>query len=240
VAAAFYNFHPDMVGRAVPGCWEAVAPAALTVIRAGAAARALTELCGPDALGAASDALPHLRTAVAHCAGEGRMLTGANRALWPSVRTGLDGEGLSGSLMDTAEVWQGCTTLREHRGDGHVAALTTHDLGGLEAHVLAAGTSGVPVEVLRDNRGWSEPQWGDAVERLARRQLVDGAGVVTGRGQAVHSSVETLTDELAAVAFSALDDEDVATLHAALLACAEPVQSSGLIPFPNPMGLPRV
>jgi hypothetical protein len=168
------------------------------------------------------------------------MMTGVNRALWPSVRTGLDGEGLSGSLMDAAEVWQACTTLREQRGDGHVAALTTHGLGGLEAHVLAAGTSGVPVDVLRDNRGWSEPQWGEAVGRLARRQLVDGAGVATERGQALHSSVETLTDELAETAFSALDDEAVAALQAALLDCARPIQSSGLIPFPNPMGLPRV
>ena len=35
----------------------------------------------------------------------------------------------------------------------------THGLSGLEAHVLAAGTKAIPVELLRDNRGWSEAEW---------------------------------------------------------------------------------
>jgi hypothetical protein len=167
-------------------------------------------------------------------------MTGANRALWPSVRIGLEDAGLSAKQAGVAEAWQACTTLREHRGDGHVAALTTHDLGGLEAHVLAAGTSGVPVDLLRDNRGWSKQQWGEAAEGLARRHLVDAAGVATERGQALHRSVEALTDNLAEAAFSALEDAEVAALHEALKSCAEQIQASGLIPFPNPMGLPRL
>ena len=43
VAAAFYNFHPGMVARAVPGCWDVVAPETLCRVRAIAAADALFE-----------------------------------------------------------------------------------------------------------------------------------------------------------------------------------------------------
>jgi hypothetical protein len=146
VAAAFFNFDPAMVRRAVPSCWEAVDPATLTVQRAAAAAAALHELCAPEARQALVASLPTLRRAVADCAGEGRPLTGANRDLWPSVEAGLRrrAEPEPEPTIAVGEVWQACTTLREHRGDGHVAALLTHGLDGLEAHLLAAGTHDVP------------------------------------------------------------------------------------------------
>lgn len=86
-------------------------------------------------------------------------MAAANAALWPSIATALGTGGL-------AEAWQGCTTLREHRGDGHVAALLSHGIGGIDAHLLAAATKGVPAEVLRDNRGWSEDDWDEATARL--------------------------------------------------------------------------
>src|SRR3712207_8632978 len=35
-------------------------------------------------------------------------------------------------------VWQSLTTLREHRGDGHNAALLQRGISGVGAHVLAA------------------------------------------------------------------------------------------------------
>ena len=36
--------------------------------------------------------------------------------------------------------------LREHRGDGHIAALMIEGVGGLEAHVLFALDMGMPAE----------------------------------------------------------------------------------------------
>jgi hypothetical protein len=103
VTAAFFNFAPSMVDRAVPSCWEVADPAELTVLRAAAAASALIETCSPDSLRAMADALPAMRR---------RALPDARRAV--------------------AEVWQACTTLREHRGDGHVASLVAYGLSGLE------------------------------------------------------------------------------------------------------------
>jgi hypothetical protein len=233
VTAAFFNFAPVMVSRAVPGCWDVVAPATLCRVRAIAAAEALSEVCGTASRTALVESLPLLRRAVAACDGAGRSLAGANRSLWPAIATALGTAGLG-------EAWQACTTLREHRGDGHVAALVTHDLRGLEAHLLAAGAKGVPAEVLRENRGWSEAEWEAATAVFAQRGLLHADGRVTDAGRTLHASVETLTDDLAAPAYAALSDGALEDLYGALRACAADVQASGLYPYPNPMGLPAL
>ncbi len=240
VAAAFFNFDPAMVRRAVPSCWAVVDPASLTVRRAAAAAAALHELCSADRRRALSVALPTLRRAAARCAGEGRPMTGANRELWPSVEAGLRRAGLPEPVIELGEAWQACTTLREHRGDGHVAALLTQGLGGLEAHLLAAGALGVPADILRDARGWTRARWEGGIARLAGRGLLRPDGVATAAGEDLHRLIEAMTDDLAAPPFAALADEETVALHRALLACATHIQASGLYPFPNPMGLPAL
>lgn len=232
MAAAFFNFNPTMVARAVPGCWDVVAPETLCRVRAIAAAEALGEVCRVEARSALLAALPVLRRAVAGCDGAGRIMAGANRSLWPRISTALGTGGLG-------EAWQHCTTLREHRGDGHVAALLVHGLNGVEAHVLAAGTKAIPVEVLRDNRGWSEEEWDGATAKLTGTGLLHADGRVTDTGRTLHGEVEELTDELAEPAYAGLGDQALEELHGVLGACAAEVAASGLVPYPNPMGLPR-
>jgi hypothetical protein len=233
VTAAFYNFAPAMVARAVPGCWDVVAPAILCRVRAIAAAEALAEVCGVEARSELVATLPLLRRAVAGCDGSGRLMAGANRTLWPVIAPALGTGGL-------AEAWQACTTLREHRGDGHVAALVGHGVGGIGAHLLAAGTKGVPAEVLRDNRGWTEEEWEAATTALAAHGLLHTDGRATDAGRTLHAAVEELTDRLADAAFAGLSDGALVDLHGTLRACAVDVAASGVLPFPNPMGLPRV
>ena len=232
VAAAFYNFHPRLVEAAVPECWDVVAPGTLCRVRAIAAAEALADLCGVESRSALVGALPLLRRAAAGCAGGGRVMAAANRPLWPAVAPALGTGGLG-------EVWQACTTLREHRGDGHVAALLARGVGGVEAHVLAAATKAIPTEVLRDNRGWSEEDWEAAAADLAARGLLHVDGRPTDAGRTLHGEVEDLTDRLAEPAYAGLSDGALEELHGALSACAAGVVASGLVPFPNPMGLPR-
>jgi hypothetical protein len=230
VAAAFFNFHPGMVARAVPGCWQVVAPETLCRVRAIAAAEALGEVCGVETRSALLAALPLLRRAAAGCDGAGRVMAGANRSLWPHISTALGTGGLG-------EAWQACTTLREHRGDGHVAALLVHGLSGLQAHVLAAGTKAIPAALLRDNRGWSETDWDEASGALTRAGLLHADGRVTDAGRTLHGEVEELTDELAEPAYAALSDPALEELLGVLAACAADVAASGLVPYPNPMGL---
>ena len=233
MAAAFYNFHPAMVAKAVPGCWDDVAPGPLCRVRAIAAGEALSEICSTGARSELVAALPLLRRAVGGCDVGGRVIAAPNRSLWPTISTALGGGGL-------AEAWQACTTLREHRGDGHVAALVAHGVGAIEAHLLASGTKGIPAEVLRDNRGWDEERWDEATSKLATRGLLHADGRATDIGRTLHAAVEAQTDQLAASPYAGLSDSAVADLYGALSACAREIVVSGVLPFPNPMGLPRI
>ena len=56
--------------------------------------------------------------------------------------------------------------LREHRGDGHVAALVAAGLDGCQALVLFALSEALPVPMFLDSRGWSADEW-----EMARAEL---------------------------------------------------------------------
>ncbi|HEY1830408.1 MAG TPA: hypothetical protein VGG38_09210 [Acidimicrobiales bacterium] len=235
MTAAFYNFEPAMVAQAIPVSWEVVDPAELAAIRADAGARAIADYADPAGIDGLEKVLPLLRQAAQAAPMAGRPLAAANRALWPAIERQVNGE-----HRVLAEAWQACTTLREHRGDGHVAALVSRGLSGLEAHLLVVGCEDVPVETLRDNRGWSEAQWLDALTHLVARGLLQSDGVATPAGQARRRDVEALTDDLAEIPLAVLSSGERAELFNALRQCAEAIQHSGLYPFPNPMGLPRI
>ena len=154
----------------------------------------------------------------------GRPLFAANR----EVEAGDD---------PVARVWQSAAALREHRGDGHVAALTTLDLDGCEVHVLAAAWKGIPPERFRESRGWSEEDWQLAADRLRSRGWVGDDDQLTERGHAARVQIEDHTDALAWSAYRSLDDEGEWLLDR-LQPLSDAVLDSGVITFPNPMGLP--
>ena len=77
-------------------------------------------------------------------------------------------------------------------------------------------------------------------ERSPRAGLLHADGRATDAGRTLHGEVEELTDELAEPAYAALSDGALEELHGVLGACAADVAASGLVPFPNPMGLPRL
>ena len=74
------------------------------------------------------------------------------------------------------------TVLREHRGDGHIAALVDAGLGGCEALVLHAATGEVPAPALRTTRAWTDEEWAATVEGLRARGLVEADGSFTDAG----------------------------------------------------------
>ncbi|CAL9347509.1 hypothetical protein SUDANB176_00403 [Streptomyces sp. enrichment culture] len=224
VEAAFFNFHPAMVRRAIPGAWGFAAPEAVLRARAEAAAAALRRVA-PSVPDAAAKAVPLLERVVAAADGAGRPLFAANR-------------GLPGPGDPVSALWQGATTLREHRGDGHVAVLTAEGLDGCEAHVLFAACEEVPAEVLRNNRGWSEEDWQAAVHRLTARGLLESSGHPTDEGRGLRAHIEVRTDALAVRPYRALGTTEATRLIDLLRPPADRVLTSGVIPFPNPMGLP--
>ena len=221
--ATCFNFHPAMVRRSLPDAWSHASPPAVLAARRRSAGLALRRL-DPSVEGAAAALVPVLSEVVAKADGAGRVLFGANRDLEPAE--------------DSVEsLWQACTSLREHRGDGHVAALTAAGLGGCQALVLFALSEELPTQMFRDSRGWSNDEWEEARADLERRGLVEGERIAP-LGLDLRRAVEQTTDELAALPFAALSDADVIDAHRRLAGLAARVAAGGEIPFPNPMGLP--
>lgn len=227
IRASFANFALPMIQRSIPAAWDLCDPADLIDARAGAAATALRRL-SPGLDDPTAGALAETLARVVEVGDPlGRPLFAANAC----VESRHD---------PVEELWQHCTTLREHRGDGHVMALALEDIDGCEAHRLHAVHRGVPDEVLRDNRGFSHDEWDKAGERLEFRGLV-ATGRLTDRGRELIDRIESQTDRLAGVPLDrVLDDTAQQNLLDSLDALARPVAQSGVLPFPNPMGLPAL
>jgi hypothetical protein len=226
VTASFFNFAPAFVGRAIPGVWELITPEeALRARLEGATAALRGLLAGQESEAAAAADL--LWRAVGELDFPGRVLSAANAAL-PVPEDGL------------ARLWQAATVLREHRGDGHFAALAAADIDGCEAVALRC-LMDLSRETMQPVRGWTDEAWDDALSRLAARGWVDGADgdgapTLTGAGREAHAAVENATDWAAARPWARLGPEATAEIAAALAPISAACAS--VLPFPSPIGLP--
>lgn len=226
VTAAFFGFAPAMVARAVPSIWELATPDAFLDARATAAARALRRIAGDEIETVVADGwtVEALTRAAEAGPGGGRPLYLANRDL---VRPD----------DPVAALWQLVTTLREHRGDGHVAAWTAEGFAPIEVAVLFVAAGGTTRESLQPNRGWSDVDWTDATAQLTDRGLLAADGITEAGADAV-ARVESTTDSLATAPFGALAGADRQRLLDALTPPALAVTRSATIPAVNPMGVP--
>jgi hypothetical protein len=226
VVAAFYNFRPSMVERAIPDAWSYAPPEKLVEARWSAMDLALRRVLG-DAV-----ASPAMRTAAERAQAavqsgdfDGRVLGRANASLTPPPEPHL-------------ALWQALAALREHRGDGHVMSLVGQGVAPCEALVLQAATGRSPAEGLRANRGWSDEEWSAAREALVVRGWLDAAGAVTPDGAAARDAIERETDRLAAAALAGVGPARTLELVDALRPFAERVMASGAVPTANNMGVP--
>jgi hypothetical protein len=225
VTASFFNFAPAFVARAIPGVWELISPDEALRVRAAGAAEALRGVfAGLEAEAAAGADL--LWRAVGDLDCSGRVLAAANAALPDPV---------DGSSPTVARLWQAATLLREHRGDGHFAALAAADIDGCEAVVLRCGLD-LRREDMQPIRGWTDEQWDDAQARLADRGLVGPDGKLTDAGLDVHTAIEDATDRAAARPWTRLGAQATTELRAVLTPLARACAS--LMPFPSPIGVP--
>ncbi|TMB50124.1 MAG: MarR family transcriptional regulator, partial [Chloroflexi bacterium] len=126
-----------------------------------------------------------------------------------------------------ARLFHAASLLREYRGDGHIAALMTERVAGLEAHVLFALDMDMPAERFGRIHHLPALQLAAVIEGMRDRGLIGDDGWLTERGRAVKQRVEELTDDLAAKPYDSLEpdelDELVATLEplATLLRAAQ-------------------
>jgi hypothetical protein len=224
VTSIFYGFHQSAVARAIPDAWSYADPAALCEARLTAMDAALRRVLGDAVDGdgvrrAAALAMEIVETADF----TGRPLGAANAALAPPDLPHL-------------QLWQALGAVREHRGDGHVACLVANQIDPCESLVLQGATGRSDPDALRDRRGWSEPEWRAAVDRLRDRGWVDGDGRVTSAGVEARDAVEEATDRVAAPVVAVLGERALELVEA-LRPLAETVMGSGEIPAKNNMGL---
>ena len=245
VTALFYGFEPRFVARAVPSVWSLCSPIEALAARQDGAAEALQAVWATTTDAEASTepldrAFEILECACQVASGDPRPLGLSNASLpWPSNPYG--------------RLWHATTILREHRGDGHIAALLSNGLGPCEATVLRSACSDTRLDSIRLVRGWDDDAWDKAGQRLIGRGLLqidqtastgtilpDGTTVLaTLIGRELHRSVEELTDVLAAGPFTGLA-QDYGELESILAPVVAGLQRSSIIPYPNPIGVPRL
>lgn len=222
VAAAFYHFRPSLVAAAVPAVWEAATPEQVLAARLDGVDAALRAVLGDAVDGPELAEAASLATAAAAaCSAPGRPLGAANAALVPS------------SVPHLA-LWQAATTLREFRGDGHVAALTHAGFDGVEALVSITAAGGEVRADIQARRGWNDEEWAGGERRLRDRGLLDPSGELTPEGRSARNTVEELTDRFAAEPWNSLGPADTRRLHALLRPIGERVIHGLRLPLPIP------
>ncbi len=221
VAATFYNFNPELIAKAIPSAWDIAPPAAVTRAR-----YEIVDAVMPKLLGEARVRSPEFahsvaivrRVAEAIPNADGRPLYAGHAELdWPNA--------------PHTQLWHAITLLREYRGDGHIAALVSHGLSGIEALIthVATGT-GFDPEFGRLLRGWSREQWDETVSVLRARGLLDDADQLTAAGTELRTKIEDLTDELAYAPWRTVADDDVQELVALGEIIRDSVRAAGVFP----------
>ncbi|SPF03844.1 hypothetical protein SMA5143A_4630 [Streptomyces sp. MA5143a] len=227
VASAFYSFSPRMVAEHIEPAWRTASPEAVLAARDRAVDRLYRGLFGERAHSPElAEAAALARRAAESVSTAGRPLAAANAELpWPEPAH--------------LQLWRAATILREHRGDGHLAALLIADLDPTESLVSFAAIGAASVARF-ESRGWTPADWSAARDRLAARGLVDADGTATEAGRSLRREVERHTDRLAAEPWRFLGPADTARLADLLGEFWVTAIGSGLLPSETTLGIGKV
>lgn len=220
VTAAFYNYKHELVAEHVPAVWRTAAPERVLAARARAVDATLRRLLGEEAV--ASDEMAEAaRLAL-------RATEACSRAARPLYSAHAD---LPVPQEPHLAFWHAATLLREHRGDGHLAALMSAGLDGLEALVTHTATGrGMTPPWVFTTRGWTRQEWDAAVGRLRERGLLDADGELTERGAGLRDEIEAETDRLDRAPYEHLGAEDVRRLTELAIGFARTATAAGAYP----------
>nr|BFE61817.1 hypothetical protein GCM10020063_063430 [Dactylosporangium thailandense] len=212
VDAVFYNFAPGEVARHIPHVWDITTPEEAIAAREQGCVAALRRILGdtPTLERAADLATKAATSAPAH-----------GRVLYAALRT------LPVPEEPFARLWHAATLLREHRGDGHIAALVAAGIGGTEAHVLHALSEGMPAEQFGRVHHLPARQLAAVVDGMRERGLVGADGWLSDEGRETKARIEAITDDLAAAALAGLEPGERDELVAALEPIAAALNAAG-------------
>jgi hypothetical protein len=179
VCAAFGAFKPSVVEQAVTGGWSKTDPEPMLAARRDGATEQLERLLGEPGpeVKQATDILFSLTDGVDP---SGRMLySGLSVLPVPDTPMG--------------RLWRAADLVREHRGDGHIAAWVSRT-DSCEITVLTELSWGLPPGAYVFTRGWDQEEVDAARARLQERGLLDGEGQLTDAGRAFRAEIEHDTD----------------------------------------------
>lgn len=200
VWSTFFNPNPEAIFRLVPSSFEKASFQSILDAQA-------TALDAPFREGTAAMDPRALSELAELC-----------RAVTNTARHNCEGRPLFAGLAslplpaeDHMSVWHAARLLREHRGDGHVAALVVEGLGRIDALVVHAAMVPGFGEGLRRSRRWSVEEWNDSMASLRRRGWLTDEGIptFTSEGRARRQWIEDRTDQLAALAFEPIGADGI-------------------------------
>ena len=158
--------------------------------------RALRRMWGDEVVGSpeVAEAAELARTASEACTVEGRPLYAAHASLpWPDE--------------PHLALWHALALLREHRGDGHLAALVTEGVGSPAALIINAIGGNFPADLLQQTRAWDDDAWSACVAELKADGILVDASTLTVEGQAPRDRIEDATDRNALAPWAHLGQE---------------------------------
>jgi hypothetical protein len=229
--SVFYNHNPDIAAGLFPRVWEQASPAAVLAAQSaafsGPLAAALSVIAPADLAELALLARTAGQAAAANH--EGRpLLAGLASLPWPEE--------------DHLAIWHAGKVLREHRGDGHVAALVVEGLTSVEVLVVhAAFEPNLTEGVLRASRKWPRANWDDAVAGLRKRGWLtdDETLTLTPEGRERRQWIEDRTDLLACVAYEPIGNDGMDRMAELGKQVARAIHKAGLTitaaSFPPPV-----
>ncbi len=177
VVATFGVFEPGMLMAVYQHAVSVASRDAVLAARADGAAESLATLVSADEAAAIADPL---FAAI-------RQLDGMGRPLFSALR-GLP-------LPDTAQgrLWRAAELVREHRGDGHLAAAVAAGFDAVTLNVITELWLGYAIGEYSHTRGFTAEQLGAAVGGLEQRGWVSN-GALTTAGLAARLELEHATD----------------------------------------------
>ncbi|WP_242902681.1 SCO6745 family protein [Actinomadura terrae] len=225
VASAFYSFSPRLIAEHFPADWKTASPDRVLAARTRVVDRLYRALLG-DAVDDLSEAADLAREAALAAPLAGRPLAAAYAAVpWPDE--------------PHLVLWQAIGILREHRGDGHIAALLTAGLDPAEALVSFAAIGAASTATFA-TRGWTDAEWTAARDRLTARGLLTPDGAPTDELRALRDTVERTTDDLAYAPWQTLGAEKSARLAELTTPLLVKALESGLLPRENALGIGKI
>ncbi len=105
-------------------------------------------------------------------------------------------------------LWRAVDSVREHRGDSHIAAWIAAGLDPVEIGLLTEIYYGMPSRRYHRGRGWTEADLDAGFERLQDRGLVTGTPPqLTPSGVELRESIELATDRQQRAIIDAIGDD---------------------------------